>query len=105
MTPGNRSTTSLCASPLLSKNMNRGKIRKPEPTTKIFLRNLKITLEQHRRLVGKLIKQNQEAWIALGEAGQTIDLDDMALSTARWIDASNEKGLALLDAWKRWGHT
>ena len=53
---------------------------------------MKITLGQHRRLAGELGRRAQDVWVMAADAGQ-----EATMKTNRWIDASNEEGLALLD--------
>ena len=62
---------------------------------------MKITLGQHRRLAGELGRRAQDVWLMAFDAGQEVVPENTTMKTNRWIDASNEEGLALLDPWKR----
>ena len=62
---------------------------------------MKITLGQHRRLAGELGKRAQDVWLMAAGAGQSVVPENTTMKTNRWIDASNEEGLALLDPWKK----
>ena len=62
-------------------------------------------MSQHREMLTELGRVNLLAIKTAGRLGKPLSVDDVAISSRRWVEVGDREGAAAKDPWKRYGHT